>query len=78
MFTWDGRLPARMPEARRKMEEFGEFNSQFGQYDHLEVRPLAEPWLMPFGSSAGPPMVPNYWYNNNYTITMRSCRPPIM
>ena len=38
------------------------------QYDHPEFRPLAERCLMSFGSNAGPPMLPNYFYNNNYTI----------
>jgi hypothetical protein len=32
------------------------------------VRPLAERCIVSFGSNAGPPMLPNYWYNNNYTI----------
>ena len=36
------------------------------QYDHPELRPLAERCLMSFGSNAGPPMLPNYFYNNNY------------
>ena len=39
-----------------------------GQYDHPELRPLAERCLMSFGSNAGPPMLPNYFYNNNYQI----------
>ena len=43
-------------------------NRQFGQYDHPELRPTAERCLVSFGSNAGPPMLPNGWYNNNYTI----------
>ena len=39
-----------------------------GQYNHPEFRPLAERCIMSFGSNAGPPMLPNYFYNNNYTI----------
>jgi hypothetical protein len=39
-----------------------------GEYDHPEFRPLAERCLMSFGSNAGPPMLPNYFYNNNYQI----------
>ena len=39
-----------------------------GQYDHPELRPLAERCIISFGSSAGPPMLPNYFYNNNYQI----------
>ena len=38
------------------------------EYDHPEFRPLAERCLMSFGSNAGPPMLPNYFYNNNYQI----------
>ena len=32
------------------------------------MRPLADRCLLSFGSNAGPPMLPNYFYNNNYTI----------
>jgi hypothetical protein len=60
------------------MEEFAEFNRQFGQYDHPEVRPLGERCLLSFGSSAGPPMLPNYWYNNNYTIVQTADHVMIM
>ena len=27
---------------------------------------------MSFGSNAGPPMLPNYFYNNNYTIVQHN------
>jgi hypothetical protein len=67
-FPSDGRVPEWTPEAQREMEKFEQFTDQFGEYDHPEIRPLAERCLMSFSSSAGPPMVPNYWYNNNYTI----------
>ena len=33
-----------------------------------ELRPLGERCIMSFGNNAGPPMLPNYFYNNNYTI----------
>ena len=33
-----------------------------------ELRPLGERCIMSFGSNAGPPMLPNYFYNNNYQI----------
>ncbi len=64
----DGRIPSTTPEAREKRAERGEFNRQFGQYDNPENRPLSDRCLMSFGSNAGPPMLPNYFYNNNYTI----------
>jgi len=64
----DGRTPSLTPEAQERAAERREFNRQFGQYDHPEVRPLSDRCLMSFGSNAGPPMLPNYFYNNNYTI----------
>jgi hypothetical protein len=35
-----------------------------GPYDDPERRPLAERCLIGFGPTAGPPALPNYWYNN--------------
>ena len=64
----DGRVPALTPEARAILAEMNSANRGFGPYDHPEVRPLAERCIVSFGSNAGPPMLPNYWYNNNYTI----------
>ena len=64
----DGRIPSLTPEARQRRSERGEFNRQFGAYDNPENRPLSDRCLMSFGSNAGPPMLPNYFYNNNYTI----------
>ena len=64
----DGRIPSLTPEARQRRAERSEFNRQFGAYDNPENRPLSDRCLMSFGSNAGPPMLPNYFYNNNYTI----------
>lgn len=64
----DGRIPPLTPEARQRQEERQEFMSQFGEYDNPENRPLAERCIKSFGSNLGPPMLPNYAYNNNYTI----------
>ena len=64
----NGRRPELTPEARARLAEAREFRRQFGQYDNPENRPLAERCIMSFGSNAGPPMLPNYFYNNNYTI----------
>ena len=77
-FPLDGRVPERTPEAERLAAEYRESRSQFGQYDHPEVLPLGQRCLMSFGSSAGPPMVPNYWYNNNYTIVQTADHVMIM
>ena len=67
-FPADGRIPEVTDRGRRAVREDRAFRDRFGPYDHPELRPLAERCLMSFGSSAGPPMLPNYWYNNNYTI----------
>jgi hypothetical protein len=64
----DGRVPATTPEARKRSQERLALTKGRGQYDHPEMRPLAERCLMSFGSNAGPPMLPNYFYNNNYQI----------
>jgi hypothetical protein len=64
----DGRMPSRTPESRERAQEARALRRQFGQYDHPEVRPVAERCLISFGSNAGPPMLPNGFYNNNYTI----------
>ncbi len=66
-FPSDGRIPALTPEAEKRVEADREFRSQFGAYDHVEIRPLSErcfAWTI----SSGPPILPNGWYNNNYTI----------
>jgi hypothetical protein len=64
----DGKIPALTPEAqKRAAERMAAFKSR-GQYDHPEYRPLGERCLLAFGSSSGPPMLPNYFYNNNYQI----------
>ena len=64
----NGRTPALTPEAQALRAERRESRSQFSQYDHPELRPLGERCLVSFGSNAGPPMLPNGFYNNNYTI----------
>jgi len=62
----DGRRPDLTPEGQQRMEERQAVRAQFAQYDHPELRPLGERCIMSFGSSAGPPMIPNTFYNNNY------------
>ena len=64
----NGRRPPLTTEGQRRLQESRELRSQFNQYDHPELRPLAERCIVSFGSSAGPPMIPNTAYNNNYTI----------
>jgi hypothetical protein len=63
----DGRIPALTAQAQRQAEEAARFRSQFQQYDHPELRPLAERCIL-FGSPSGPPMIPVGAYNSNYVI----------
>ena len=62
----DGRRPDLTLEGQVRMADRRAFRAQFAQYDHPELRPLGERCIMSFGSSAGPPMIPNTFYNNNY------------
>ena len=65
----DGRIPAYTPAARERMAKAAAVRkSQGGEFDHPELRPLAERCITSFGNNAGPPMLPNYFYNNSYTI----------
>ena len=68
----DGRRPALTPEGERRIEKYEALRDQFGPYDHPELRPLGERCVVSFGSSAGPPMMPNTAYNNNYTIVQNA------
>lgn len=74
----DGRVPELTPEGRKRVEEYRDRRRGFGPYDHPELRPLGERCITAFGSSAGPPMLPNYWYNNNYTIVQNPAHVLIM
>ncbi len=74
----DGRVPPVTPEARERRTEYFGLRREFGQYDHPELRPLAERCLVSFGSNAGPPMTPNSGYNNNYTIVQTTDHVVIM
>ena len=41
---------------------------RMGSFESYEARSLGERCYIGFGRSAGPPMFPNGWYNNNYLI----------
>jgi len=72
----DGKVPAMKPEARQRIARLraaavdpsaGEGNTASGPpgaFDGPESRPLAERCLLGFNSTAGPPSLPNYFYNN--------------
>jgi len=71
-FPANGRIPELTPEGARRKREYHDFRSQFGEFDHPELRPLAERCIVFYGSSSasvmGPPMTPTRGYNNNFTI----------
>ena len=64
----NGRRPALTAAARQRQAAQRAGLAGMGQYDNPENRPSAERCILSFGSNAGPPMLPNYFYNNNYTI----------
>jgi len=49
-----------------------------GAYDDPEARPLGERCLLGFGSTSGPPMLPNYFYNNLHQIVQTPQRVMIL
>ena len=71
----DGRVPRMKPEAAQRNTEYlrravspdaseGSEAGPASAYDDPERRPLAERCLLGFGSTSGPPTLPNYFYNN--------------
>jgi hypothetical protein len=71
-FPADGRIPALTSEGARRKRAWEELRGRFGEFDHPELRPLAERCIVFYGSSSnsvmGPPMSPTRGYNNNFTI----------
>jgi hypothetical protein len=59
--TPDGQPPARIDKTAA-----GGFPRGMGSFDNPENRSLGERCIMGFGRNAGPPMLPNGFYNNNY------------
>jgi hypothetical protein len=77
----DGRVPALTPEAQkraasgRQLPRSDEVESNDpglekapGAYDDPERRPLGERCILGFGSTSGPPALPDYFYNNLHQI----------
>src|SRR3954466_514073 len=72
----DGHIPPMKPEARKRNAAFtaggavapdaseSAASGPPGAFDGPELRPLAERCLLGFGSTSGPPTLPNYFYNN--------------
>jgi hypothetical protein len=63
--TPDGQPPARIASAGEQ-PGFGGGRGGMGSFDNPENRSLGERCIMGFGRNAGPPMLPNGFYNNNY------------
>jgi hypothetical protein len=65
--TPDGQPPARIPTAAQGGGfARGGGGGGMGSFDNPENRSLGERCIMGFGRNAGPPMLPNGFYNNNY------------
>src|SRR5207247_10655599 len=78
----DGKVPAMTPEARQRFASRASQAATSDQtareddpgfergnaYDDPERRPLGERCLLGFGSTSGPPVLPNYFYNNLHQI----------
>jgi hypothetical protein len=77
----EGRVPPMTPEARQRIaaravtvtsDQVSRENDPGyegpGAYDDPERRPLGERCLLGFGSTSGPPALPNYFYNNLHQI----------
>ena len=77
----DGRVPPMVPGARQRFaglrarptSDAGEgrdpgLDPTPGAYDDPERRPLGEQCLLGFGSTSGPPILPDYFYNNLHQI----------
>src|SRR5262245_41445724 len=78
----EGRVPALTPDARQRqasrLAQFRPTSDQTesndpglepaGAYDDPERRPLGERCLLGFGSTSGPPILPNYFYNNLHQL----------
>jgi len=72
----DGKVPAMKPAAKQRnaallartvspdANEASVAAAPASAFDDPELRPLAERCLLGFGSTSGPPTLPNYFYNN--------------
>ena len=64
----NGRIPPMTAAGKQRIAQRAGERRGVGQLDGPEVASLSDRCLTSFGSNAGPPMLPNYFYNNNYTI----------
>ena len=81
----DGRVPPMTDAAKRRLAEFRArptsdaqesndpgLEKEPGAYDDPERRPLGERCILGFGSTSGPPALPDYFYNNLHQIVQTS------
>jgi hypothetical protein len=66
--TPDGQPPKRKGGGDPGGRRAGGGGGGLGSFDNPESRGLGERCIMGFGRNAGPPMLPNGFYNNNYEI----------
>ena len=76
----DGKVPPLTPAARARLgarivrptsdttESHDPGLEPPGSYDDTELRPLGERCILGFGSTSGPPALPDYFYNNLHQI----------
>jgi hypothetical protein len=64
----DGHVPPLTDAGKQRMAQRAAISKKFGEFDGPEMRSLSDRCLTSFGSNLGPPMLPNYFYNNNYSI----------
>ena len=68
----NGRIPPLTVEGQRRKDEYHAFRDQFGEFDHPEMRPLADRCIVYYASSPtatlGPPMTPSGGYNQNIRV----------
>ena len=77
----DGRVPPYTPEGQKRLAQMNAaptsdatesndpgLEKASGAYDDPERRPLGERCILGFGSTSGPPMLPDYFYNNLHQI----------
>src|SRR6185503_11039407 len=71
----DGKIPPQLPDAQKRNAALrraaptsdapeSAVSDDAGAFDDPELRPLGERCLLGFGSTSGPPTLPNYFYNN--------------
>jgi hypothetical protein len=64
----NGRLPALTAAGQQRSTERRGTARRGGALEGPEAASMSDRCITSFGSNAGPPMLPNYFYNNNYSI----------